>query len=251
MSFSVFAGTDPALVTDGIAATSNAGHNINDTFNLKGTIPAKFGLYIRAIYSINEIGSNCRIAVEKTSHEAYTREYTVDIAAFEQHMNFAVPLEHTQNECNLHLWNLDITIIARHNAVKEVATSENFGAYVLERLRDFQITTNSSGELHLFRKCSWRFTTGGPEGDSINRIFYCSGEHGSLPRKQLKNNVVNFVLKDLGEEPGYYGAWVKFPNGWKPCALGPDASVCTQPREFKAFKIDGQLCTIYPNCTER
>jgi hypothetical protein len=91
-----------------------------------------------------------------------------------------------------------------------------------------------------------------PARGELVKILNCKGAGAYLQPDQLADKTVKFKIEVNPEERPYYdGAWIKFPEGWKPCAEETKGWIwCKSPPTFKKFQMNGQTCTVYPNCTE-
>jgi hypothetical protein len=79
----------------------------------------------------------------------------------------------------------------------------------------------------------------------------CKGAGAYVQRDQLSGKTINLAVSlNPEEEPSHDETWIKFPEGWKPCAPKPGWRTCQTPPTFKTFQMNGQTCTVYPNCTE-
>src|SRR5690606_9565044 len=86
----------------------------------------------------------------------------------------------------------------------------------------------------------------------IEKLLRCKGAGAYLLSQQLPGKTVRLDFSiNPNEKPSYRNSWIKFPEGWKPCLPKPGGWVsCPTPPVFQTFKMNGQECTVYPNCTE-
>lgn len=107
-----------------------------------------------------------------------------------------------------------------------------------------------TGTLDISALCSFRFQESKLFGE-ISKFLSCKNAGASLPRAVLTNKTVNLNIEvNPEEEPTHDDMWIRFPNGWKPCAVKDGWRWCRTPIEFKNFKMNGETCTVYPNCKE-
>ena len=73
----------------------------------------------------------------------------------------------------------------------------------------------------------------------------------TLGRDELAGKTVMLEIReDPQERPSVRRRWIETPTGWKPCQGTEASERCQEPPIFKTFQMNGQECTVYPNCTE-
>jgi hypothetical protein len=70
-------------------------------------------------------------------------------------------------------------------------------------------------------------------------------------RDELPGKTVRLDIQTNPKERPYRDdTWLKLPEGWKPCLPKEGWQRCQTPPVFKTFQMNGQECTVYPNCKE-
>ena len=238
-----------------VAASSHRGW---DTFTFKGQLPAEFGIDAFALYGPEDPnGVGCQSPTfepGKTITRRHSQQYTADIQAQPQDFSFEIPLSYYKGLCGMKLGRLKLEINGRYGAQKWQQAYGRGGFYIEENPSTTTSYFDDANMLTLTTTCTWWFQQSRARSrlGEIEKMLNCRGAGADLLRKKLKDQTITLEVKvNSAEEPSHDDTWIKFPAGWKPCAVKNGWRWCRQPFEFQTFKMNGQICTVYPNCKEQ
>jgi hypothetical protein len=235
-----------------VAATNHQGW---DTFTFKGQLPAEFGIDAIAFYGPNEPGkASCQaqsFEPGKTITRRHAQRYTAEIQAQPQEFSFEIPLSYYKGLCGMRLGRVKLEVNLRYGPQKWQTTYANGNIYIEPFNKERSAQFTPSGTLDIKTKCSIMFQDSKLFGE-ISKFITCKSSGASLPESTLTNKSVSLLIEVASdEEPFRRNTWIKSPNGWKPCLPKKGWQTCQAPPVFKTFKMNGQICTVYPNCKER
>jgi len=234
-----------------VAASSHRGW---DTFTFKGQLPAEFGIDVYALYGPeNPDSPSCQsptFTPGETVTRSHSQHYTEDISDKPQSFDFDIPLTYTKGLCPMKLGRLSLEINARHGPLKWQKAYGRGNFYISNKPSSDYTAFPASGILNVDTQCGFLFQESRIY-IGIDKRLICNSTGAYLNREELKNKTLNLLVdSDVEEEPAHNETWIKFPQGWKPCAHKGQWRWCKAPIEFKTFQMDGKTCTIYPGCTE-
>ncbi|WP_188636320.1 hypothetical protein [Halopseudomonas pertucinogena] len=113
--------------------------------------------------------------------------------------------------------------------------------------------------LQQYRRCSYVFDTPSGRG-GVSKTISCNtydAERKRIVREtprfawsELQGKNIHFTFElEPEDNPRDPREWVKTPEGYRACAKQGSDFFCTEPPRFRQFKMDGQLCDVYPACT--
>ena len=236
------------------------------SFTLEADLPAHFKLTADAYY-VPVAEAECELPERINGKRPNRRIYRSEYVAEEHRVAFEVPLGYRVQGCELELrsvkmdlqgkWRLDAT-------PNQMDSSEDHAMLSFrEALPDGYPNTWSAGTKVLNGQCMWLFRTYGQQRNII-KLLQCRAQSegevqerragGLILRDEAAGKTVRLVIGMAEHEmPGFKGYWFQTEQGWKPCTgrWGSDnEELCLDPPQFTDFKLDGQTCTVYPNCTE-
>ena len=236
-----------------IAATSRPGW---DTFTFKGQLPAEFGIDAIAFYGPNDPDkASCQTVAfyepGKTVTRHHIEEYTAEIKAQPQGFSFEIPLSYYKGLCGMNLGRVKLEINVQYGDEKWQKTYANGNLFISKAANDDTTAFPSSGKLDITTQCSFTFQES-KLNFGIDKFMKCKAKRIHLLNSNLSKKQINLSIEvDANEKPYYDQTWIKFQSGWKPCLPKEGAWIkCQSPPLFKTFKMNGQICTIYPGCTE-
>ncbi|MCG6542836.1 hypothetical protein MCB86_22425, partial [Pseudomonas sp. KSR10] len=112
---------------------------------------------------------------------------------------------------------------------------------------------DSDGHLSKTAECTWLFQLSKAHArrGQISKLLSCKGAGAYLVRDELPGKTVRLdVRANPKEEPSYDRRWINTDSGWRPCVDTDASERCQTPPVFQTFKMNGQECTVYPNCKE-
>jgi hypothetical protein len=224
------------------------------TFTFKGELPANFGIVAIAGYGPDDPNqSSCRAATftpGKTVTRTHRQQYAATIKDQPQAFSFDIPLSYYEGLCGMKLGRVALEIDVRYGQEKWQTTYAGGNIYLGTTANARTSYFDASEVLNIPSTCSFMFQES-RLNFGISKFMDCKGPGAHLLRKDLSGKVINLVITvNPEEEPATRDTWVKFPNGWKPCAHEGDWRWCRAPIKFKTFQMYGRTCTIYPGCTE-
>ncbi|MCG6542837.1 hypothetical protein MCB86_22430, partial [Pseudomonas sp. KSR10] len=109
---------------------------------------------------------------------------------------------------------------------------------------------DSDGHLSKTAECTWLFQVSKLYLE-LSKLLSCKGAGAHLVREELPGKTVRLdVRANPKEEPSYDRRWINTDSGWRPCVDTDASERCQTPPVFQTFKMNGQECTVYPNCKE-
>ncbi|MBH3428112.1 hypothetical protein [Pseudomonas alkylphenolica] len=239
------------------SALSATGRNGGDNFTFAGKIPAHFGLDVNPFYyPIDPQRSTCQRQNVRGEWNArsYGTTHAVPIQDTAHSFAVALPLTYTVGLCTLRLTKIDLVIHAAHGDQAWQRTSAPGHFRVTEALPEGVPGFNDQSTLSFTAECRWLFKQSEARSrfGELEKLLQCSATGTSLQYDQLPGKTVTLAIEvNPEEEPSHDETWIKFPNGWKPCAQESSGwRWCRNPPTFQTFQMNGQTCTVYPGCTE-
>ncbi|WP_122667430.1 hypothetical protein [Pseudomonas viridiflava] len=235
-----------------VSATSHRGW---DTFTFKGQLPAEFGIDAIAFYVPNEPDKpSCQtpsFEPGKTITRRHTQQYTAEIQAQPQAFSFEIPLSYYKGLCGMKLGRVKLEINARYGKEKWQNTYADGYLQVQRKADSHSHDFTAAGELELNALCSFMFQESKMR-TGIAKLMSCRGAIANLPTNKLANKTATLIIESNPiEKPSMRNRWIKTEAGWKPCQPTEKSNRCQVPPIFKTFEMDGQICTVYPNCKEQ
>jgi len=217
-----------------------------ERFTLEGELPADFSLKAQAHYGV---ANGC-------DGRSQAKSFETDFQSDPQHYRFNIPVSYRDGLCEMHLARVGLFIHGRYGDKDWQQTYDNGGLVIVDKLPEGAPAFQSDGTLTKQAECSWLFkmSTAMSRMGQISKLLSCKGAGAHLVRDQLPGKTVHLDFKaNINERPYMNDYWLKTRLGWKPCTgrWGTELEeLCTEPPEFRTFKMNGRECTVYPNCTE-
>lgn len=239
-------------------ALSATGRYGRDSFTFEGTLPAEFGMDIMPSYDpVDPESSVCQH--QNLQGEWAPRYYgtsdNVPIRAQPRTFTYEVPLTYSVGLCTMRLTTLDLNINGRYGLQRWQQTYANGGFRIFKQLPADAPGFDEKGIRSVTGQCSWLFQQSKAKCrlGEISKLLACEASGTHLQYDQLAGKTVKLTIEVNPEEkPSHGDTWIKFPNGWKPCAHESNGwRWCRNTHTFQTFKMNGQTCTVYPGCTEQ
>ncbi|HTN31505.1 MAG TPA: hypothetical protein VL178_11865 [Pseudomonas sp.] len=236
------------LLATPLSACGTLGSLFAERFTFEGELPADFALRAQAHYYVTE--SNCPGLVSRSQ---LTKSFETEFKPEPHGYRFAIPASYRIGICQARLGRVALYIKGKHGEKEWQQTYDNGELRVVEELPEGFTSFLPDGTLHRQAICSWLFQKSHAISrvGEIEKILQCKGAGAYLLGQELAGKTVRLdIALNPEEEPSRDDTWIKFLEGWKPCLPKPGWQRCQNPPLFQTFKINGQECTVYPNCTE-
>ena len=235
-----------ALLIAPLSACGTLGSLFAERFTFEGELPADFALRAQAHYYVTE--SNCPGLVSRSQ---LTKSFEKDFQSEPHSYRFAIPASYRIGICQAKLARVGLYIKGRYGDERWQQTYDNGELRVVDELPEGAASFQPDGRLSKQAVCGWWFQISALRYD-ISKLLNCKGAGAYLLRQELPGKTLRLDFAvDPEEKPSYRNSWTKFPEGWRPCLPKPGGWVsCPNPPVFQTFKMNGQECTVYPNCTE-
>ncbi|GGJ00281.1 hypothetical protein [Halopseudomonas pertucinogena] len=243
-----------------------------ERFTLTGELPAHFSIRATAYFSPDN-PERCQVYSigqgEEVTRELIT-QYTTPYHDHPADFSMDIPLTCHIGLCNGTLRRVALQFIGRYGQQRWQDDAAHGGLAIVDSRPEQAPPFNSDGSLTVRGYCTWLFQISKLQLE-LSKLLSCSepDEHWQLDPDFAKRRSVGAVLGrdelagktvrlDLRvnpeEEPAMDETWIKFPQGWKPCAEEetPEGTWvwCRNPPTFRTFSMGGKECTVYPNCKE-
>jgi hypothetical protein len=223
-------------------------------FTFEGKLPANFGIKAIVFYGpVDHNQSRCRtrtLEIDQTVARRKVDAYEATISKEPQTFSFDIPLTYSVGFCSMELDRIDLRIRGSFGEKDWQTTYSDGGFSIVRELRPSTPAFDERGNLEINSLCKWMFQESKMHLQ-LDKMLACKGAGAYLQRDQLSGKTVSMTINVSKEEsPSHDDTWIKFENGWRPCAITKEWRWCREPIEFKTFKMNGKTCTIYPGCTE-
>lgn len=234
-----------------LSATGSSGW---DTFNLTGELPPEFGIDATVWYAPITPSPSCEtdsFYSTQKQRRTHAESFKQDFSPHAQTFHFKVPLKYSVGLCAMRIAKVDLEINGRYGDQEWQQSYDDGGLRFVTTLPKNSPDFDEKGLMEIVGKCEWWFQDMRARGQ-LSKLLNCKGAGAYLQPNQLAGKTVKFKIEvDPEETPYRDDTWIKFSNGWKPCAEDNEGwAWCQTPPTFKTFKMNGQTCTIYPGCTE-
>ncbi|KQO44075.1 hypothetical protein N5E99_09345 [Pseudomonas chengduensis] len=229
-----------------LSACSSLAPLTGERFTLEGELPADFALKAQAHY---DVANNC-------NGRSQARSFESDFQSTPQQYRFNIPVSYRDGLCAMRLGRVGLFIHGRYGDKDWQRTYDNGGLTLVETLPPGAPSFGADGTVTKQAECTWLFQLSKAHSrqGQISKLLNCKGAGAYLVADELPGKTVRLDFQMTGEERPYMrGYWIKTPSGWKPCTgrWGTQfEELCTEPPQFRTFQMNGQECTVYPNCTE-
>ncbi len=219
---------------------------MGDSFTLEGQLPPNFALIAQAHYGVaNDCNGRARTRSFESDFEDGTHEY-----------RFRIPVNYRDGLCEMRLARVGLFIHGRYGEKDWQRTYDNGGLVLVDVLPEGAPGFDAKGKLSKTAECTWLFqlSKAYSRKGEVSRLLSCKGAGAHVAFDELKNKTVKLDISTATRDKPYMrGYWLETQHGWKPCTgrWGTDYEErCTEPPQFRTFKMNGRECSVYPNCTE-
>lgn len=226
-----------------LSACSSLAPLTGERFTLEGELPANFSLKAQAHYGV---ANNC-------DGRSQARSFESDFKSGPQQYSFNIPVSYRDGLCEMRLARVGLFIHGRYGDKDWQRTYDNGGLELVDSLPQGAPAFQADGSLSKTAECTWLFqlSKAYSRKGQISKLLSCKGAGAHLVREELPGKTVRLDIRANPEERPYRdNTWIKFPEGWKPCLPKEGWQRCQTPPVFQTFKMNGQDCTVYPNCKE-
>ncbi|WP_417662802.1 hypothetical protein [Pseudomonas sp.] len=226
-----------------LSACSSLAPLTGERFTLEGELPANFSLKAQAHYGV---ANNC-------DGRSQARSFESDFQSGPQQYSFNIPVSYRDGLCEMRLARVGLFIHGRYGDKDWQRTYDNGGLELVDSLPQGAPAFQADGSLSKTAECTWLFqlSKAYSRKGQISKLLSCKGAGAHLVREELPGKTVRLDIRANPEERPYRdNTWIKFPEGWKPCLPKEGWQRCQTPPVFQTFKMNGQDCTVYPNCKE-
>lgn len=249
-----------------LSLTERSGH---EHFTLEGKLPANFQLAAVAQYQVID-EEKCQVrnfGTSGTSTRDMSTQQDTELKNHPHNFSLKIPLTHHVGSCHSKLYRVKLQVTGRYGEKSWEQDRHGGGIAVVDTRPADAPSFASDGTMLLRGSCTWMFQVSRLHS-GIDKILHCSqpdenwsqdydlskrkGLGVTLGRDELTGKTVTLEIReDPQERPSHRNTWIQFPEGWKPCEPKPGGWMsCQEPPIFKTFQMNGQECTVYPNCTE-
>lgn len=237
-------------------------------FTLAGKLPANFELSALIYYQVVD-AEKCQVrnfTSSGTSTRSMATQQDTELKSQPHAFSMEIPLTHHIGSCDSELSRVKLQITGHYGERNDRQSHHGGALGVVDSKPDNAPSFDSEGNLYLRGMCSWMFQISRLYV-GIDKLLYCSqpdenwsqdydlskrrGLGVTLGRDELAGGTVMLEIReDPQERPSVRRRWIDTAAGWKPCQGTDTSERCQEPPMFKAFQMNGQECTVYPNCTE-
>lgn len=237
-------------------------------FTLEGSLPANFELAAISYYRVLD-EDKCQVrdfTSSGTSTRVMATQQDVELKDHPHNFSLEIPLTHHVGLCDSELSRVKLQVTGRYGEESWEQDRHGGGIAVVNTRPADAPSFANDGTMLLQGMCSWMFQVS-RINIGIDKLLHCSqpdenwsqdydlskrrGLGVTLGRDELAGKTVILEIReDPQEEPSMHRRWIETPTGWKPCQGTETSERCQDPPIFKTFQMNGQECTVYPNCTE-
>jgi hypothetical protein len=229
-----------------LSACSSLGSLGGKSFTLAGELPANFFIKAQAHYYV----------VNDCDGRQQAKSFSNDFKTQAQPYSFDIPVNYRDGLCELRLARVGLFINGRYGDKDWQQTYDNGGLVIVDKLPEGAPGFQDDSSLTKQAECTWWFQLSKAKSrkGEISKLLNCKGAGAYLLRDELAGKTVRLEFREsLEERPYMKGFWLRTKTGWKPCTGRWNTrfeELCTEPPQFRTFKMNGRECTVYPNCTE-
>jgi hypothetical protein len=229
------------LLATALSACSSMATLTGDSFTFEGQLPANFSMRAQAHYGV---ANDCK-------GRSQARSFESGFQSTSQQYRFSIPVSYRDGLCEMQLARVGLYIHGRYGDKEWQRTYDNGGLVLVDTLPQGAPAFDSDGHLTKTAECTWLFQVSKLYLE-LSKLLSCKGAGAHLVRDELPGKTVRLDIQASPEERPYYDdTWVRLPQGWKPCLPKEGGWIrCQTPPVFQTFKMNGQECTVYPNCKE-
>ena len=246
-----------------------------ESFTLAGEMPAHF--LIQATARFNALNpERCQVYNMGLGHDVTrdaSKQYSTEFQDNPSPFSFDIPLTYRIGGCDMELGGIGLLIRGRYGDQRWQHHRSTGGIGIAATRPIGAPEFDPDGTQTLRGLCTWLFQLSKARARQglISKVLSCSETDESweldpdfvkrrsigtvLGRDELSGKKLVLELRVNQEErPAMRETWIRFPEGWKPCAEEdtPEGKWkwCRNPPSFRTFSMGGEECTVYPNCKE-
>ncbi|HDZ58195.1 MAG TPA: hypothetical protein ENI17_15060 [Pseudomonas xinjiangensis] len=230
-----------------LSACGTLGSLAGESFIFEGELPADFSLKAQAHYSVvNDCDGRSRVKTFETEYQSQPHQY-----------RFKIPVHYRDGFCEMELGRVGLHTFGRYGEQDWQQTYDNGELRIVDELPESAPGFQADGSLTRQAECAWWFQISHARArkGQISKLLNCTGDGAYLAIGEVPDKTVRLNFRVNPEEkPAIDETWIEFSEGWKPCAEEDTSKGkwiwCRNPPQFRTFEMNGQECTVYPNCTE-
>jgi hypothetical protein len=228
------------VIATALSACNSLASLTGESFTFEGQLPPDFSIKAQAHY---DVANSC-------DGRSQARSFESGYQSGPQQYRFTIPVSYRDGLCEMRLGRVGLFIHGRYGDKDWQRTYDNGGLVLVDSLPQGAPAFQADGSLSKTAECTWLFQISKLYLE-LSKLLSCQGAGAHLVREELPGKTVRLDIRvNPDEEPSQYDTWVSFPEGWKPCLPKPGWPNCQTPPVFQTFKMNGQECTVYPNCKE-
>ena len=228
------------MLATALSACASLASLTADSFTFEGQLPTNFSMRAQAHYGV---ANGCKGRSQARSFESGFQDAP-------QQYRFNIPVSYRDGLCEMQLARVGLYIHGRYGEKDWQRTYDNGGLVLVDALPQGAPAFDSDGYLSKTTECTWLFQISKLYLE-LSKLLSCNGAGAHLLRSELAGKTVRLDIRTNPEERPYRDdTWLRFPEGWKPCLPKEGWQRCQTPPLFQTFKMNGQECTVYPNCKE-
>ena len=232
------------VIATALGACNSMASLTGESFTLEGQLPPDFSLKAQAHYGV---ANNC-------DGRSRARSFESGFQSKPQQYRFEIPVSYREGLCEMRLARVGLFIHGRYGDKDWQQTYDNGGLVLVDSLPKGAPAFQADGTLSKTAECTWLFQISKLYLE-LSKLLSCKSAGAHLVRQELPGKTVrlDFRVNPEEERPYMRGYWMNTASGWKPCTGRWGTryeELCTEPPQFRTFKMNGQECTVYPNCKE-
>ncbi len=229
-----------SLLATALSACASLASLTGDSFTFEGRLPPNFSMRAQAHYG----------AANGCEGHSRARSFESGFQSTPQQYRFSIPVSYHDGQCEMQLARVGLYIHGRYGEKDWQRTYDNGGLVLVDALPQGAPDFDAEGHLNITSECTWLFQVSKLYLE-LSKLLSCKGAGAHLLRSELAGKTVRLDIRTNPEERPYRDdTWLRFPEGWKPCLPKEGWQRCQTPPLFQTFKMNGQECTVYPNCKE-
>jgi hypothetical protein len=229
-----------SLLATALSACSSLASLHGESFTFEGQLPPDFSMRAQAHYGVT---NGCK-------GRSQARSFESGFQGASQQYRFSIPVSYRDGLCEMRLARVGLYIHGRYGEKDWQRTYDNGGLVLVDVLPQGAPGFETDGNLSKTAECTWLFQVSKLYLE-LSKLLSCKGAGAHLVRNELPGKTIRLDIQINPEERPYRDdTWLKFPEGWKPCVPKEGWQRCQTPPLFKTFRMNGQECTVYPNCKE-
>jgi hypothetical protein len=231
------------VIATALSACNSLASLTGESFTFEGQLPPDFSIKAQAHY---DVANSC-------DGRSQARSFESGYQSGPQQYRFTIPVSYRDGLCEMRLGRVGLFIHGRYGDKDWQRTYDNGGLVLVDSLPQGAPAFQADGSLSKTAECTWLFqlSKAYSRKGEVSKLLSCKGAGAHLVREELPGKTVRLDIRvNPDEEPSYDRRWIETDSGWRPC-MGTDTSDrCQTPPIFQTFKMNGQECTVYPNCKE-